>query len=115
MKSVEIELDGKVRKLKYSYEVIADMEEAMGGVSVLALLQQDKFGFHTARMFVMYGLRHEEKGMTKQRAGKMLGQYLEDGGDFGGVLDIITRAVAASGVFGKEALEALGNPEGAAE
>jgi hypothetical protein len=116
LNGVEIQLEGKARKLAYNYQTIADMEEAMNGQSVIAMIgNPDKLGLHAIRMFVMYGLRHEERAMTKQRAGAMLQKYFDDGGDYLELIDAITQALIKSGAFGKQDLEsaAEGNVTGA--
>ena len=116
LKGVEIQIDGKARKLAFNYMTVADLEEAMNGQSAIGLLSNpDKLGLHAIRMFVMFGLRHEDRTMTKQKASALLQKYFDDGGDFLTLTDAITKALLLSGAFGKQDLEALeeGNVTGA--
>ena len=105
-RGVEIELGGKPRVLRFGYNEIADLEEEAGcGITEL-LGNEKRVGLYTLRLLLAYGLRHEERGMTKQRAGMLLDEHLNGGGDMSAFSEKLMEAVMASGVLGNVEPEA---------
>ena len=88
---IDIEIGGRVRKLKYDYNAIADLEER-AGMGIGRLFDEDNIGLHTIRLIIWAGLRHEERGLTTDRVGKMIQEYIEGGGD---LEDLVGKAVEA--------------------
>lgn len=105
---VEIELGGKTRTLHYDANAICDLEERMGR-GIGAIMSEDTAGFYTIRALLWAGLKHEARGMTLERAGRMLNDYIIGGGDQAELGKAIQRALRESGLFGKAAEDDEGN------
>lgn len=67
---VEIELDGKVRKLRYTLNALAELEDRLE-IS-LAELSDAKMGMKQIRAFLWAGLIHENEGLTESEVGEMV-------------------------------------------
>lgn len=100
MKHVEFEVDGKVKRLRYDFNALADLEE-QAGAGVAKLFREDMIGFHTIRLLFWAGLRWEDHGLTMQRAGMIVKQLLEEGHTFEQLTDYVSRALMLSGLVGK--------------
>lgn len=100
--AVFIELGGKERKLRYD-NAAADMEELMGGKSLLYVLSNPiAAGFSAIRILLWGGLKHAEKGLTLQRVGLMMQEYLENGGSIEKLAEKLGDAVRKSKILGEE-------------
>ena len=101
--AVFIELGGKERKLRYDINAAADMEELMGGKSLLYVLSNPiAAGFSAIRILLWGGLKHAEKGLTLQRVGLMTQEYLENGGSIEKLAEKLGDAVRKSKILGEE-------------
>jgi len=101
--SVYIAIGGKERKLRYDINAAADMEELMGGKSLLYVLGNPMAaGFSAIRVLLWGGLKHAEKGLTLQRVGLMMQEYLETGGTLESLAVKIGEAVRKSKILGEE-------------
>ena len=110
--SVFITLGGKERRLKYDINAAAEMEELLGGRSLLFILGNPaSAGFSVMRTLLWGGLKHAEKGLTLQRVGLLMQEYMEAGGSFGELAGKIGEAIKASKIMG----ESLAGEEDAAE
>ena len=92
--------------LRFGYNEIADLEEAAGAGITELLGNEKRVGLNTLRLLLTYGLRHEERGMTKQRAGLLIEEYLAGGGDMAAFSEKLMEALTASGVLGNAEPEA---------
>jgi hypothetical protein len=102
MRGIEIELGGKVRLLRYDFNAIADIEEAaQTGIGVL--LGAERVGLHSMRLLLWGGLKHEERGLTVQRVGVMVGEYLQGGGKLEELGERLAEAINASGLGNSDA------------
>lgn len=100
---VYITIGGKERKLRYDINAAADMEELMGGKSLLYVLGNPMAaGFSAIRVLLWGGLKHAEKGLTLQRAGMMMQEYMEAGGRLETLAVKISDAVRQSKIMGEE-------------
>lgn len=100
---VYITLGGKERKLRYDINAAADMEELMGGKSLLYVLGNPmSAGFSAIRVLLWGGLKHAEKGLTLQRVGLMMQEYMEEGGSMETLAGKICDAVRKSKIMGEE-------------
>ena len=95
----EIEIDGKTKRLKYDFNSIADIEEK-SGAGIARLFSEDMVGLHTIRLLLWGGLRHEDRGLTIQRAGLMVDQLMAEGYTLEKLMEDIVEAVTKSGIFG---------------
>ena len=75
----EIELAGKNRRIKFDYNALADLEKEAGAGIAKLFTDEANIGFNTIRLLVWSGLKHEERGLTLNRAGLMIEQYIEEG------------------------------------
>ena len=99
---VYITLSGKERKLRYDINAAAEMEELMGGKSLLYVMSNPMAaGFAAIRILLWGGLKHAEKGLTLQRVGLMMQEYMEAGGSFGELAGKIGDAIKASKIMGE--------------
>lgn len=96
---VEIELDGKLRKLRFDFNAIADLEEYFNkGLQVI--LAQENIGFNTIRAFYWIGLKWQIHGLTLQTIGGYLQKELENGKDLTELVNPIVEALQRSGIIG---------------
>ena len=101
--AVFIEIGGKERKLRYDINAAADMEELMGGKSLLYVLSNPiAAGFSAIRILLWGGLKHAEKGLTLQRVGLMMQEYLENGGSIEKLAEKLGDAGRKSKILGEE-------------
>jgi hypothetical protein len=100
--SVFITLGGKERRLKYDINAAAEIEELLGGRSLLFILGNPaSAGFSVIRTLLWGGMKHAEKGLTLQRVGLFMQEYLENGGSLETISETIGEAVRRSGILGK--------------
>ena len=100
---VYITLGGKECKLRYDINAAADMEEVMGGKSLLYVLSNPMAaGFSAIRIHLWGGLKHAEKGLTLQRVGLLMQEYLESGGSIETLAAKIGDAVRKSKILGDD-------------
>ena len=106
---VFITLGGKERRLRYDINAAAEMEELMGGKSLLYVLGSPMAaGFSAIRVLLWGGLKHADKGLTLQRVGLLMQEYMEAGGNLAdrpsvvddelGDLQAVTRCEGGIGV-----------------
>ena len=100
---VFIEIGGKERRLRYDINAAADMEELMGGKSLLYVLSNPMAaGFSAIRILLWGGLKHAEKGLTLLRVGVMMQDYMESGGSIEKLAEKLGEAVRKSKILGEE-------------
>ena len=100
---VFITIGGKERKLRYDINAAADMEELMGGKSLLYVMSNPMAaGFSALRILLWGGLKHAEKRLTPQRVGLMMQEYMESGGSIETLALKIGEAVRKSKILGEE-------------
>lgn len=109
MTGVEIEIGGKSRKLRYDFNAIADIEKA-AGLGIGAMFDENRTGFNSIRLLVWGGLKWQERGLTVERTGQLVGDYLKDGGSLEELMGKVMDALRQSGVIGFQEVEE-GNPE----
>jgi hypothetical protein len=98
MYSQEFELDGKMKRLKYDFNALADAEE-VSGMGLFNMLSQDKIGFNTIRLLMWAGLKHEDRGITTERAGMIIKAMMGEGHDLDSIMNLILSALNKSGLF----------------
>ena len=99
---VFITLGGKERRLRYDINAAAEMEELMGGKSLLYVLGSPMAaGFSAIRVLLWGGLKHADKGLTLQRVGQMMQEYMEAGGNLGELAERIGEALKNSKIIGE--------------
>src|SRR3990172_6239048 len=97
-KSVPIEIDNKTRNLRYDMNAISDLEDRIK-TSIFSLLGSERIGFGSTRQLLWAGLRHEDKGLTLEKAGDILQRYIEAGASLASVNGSIMKALEIAGVW----------------
>lgn len=111
MNYVNIDLD-KPRHIRYDYNSVCDFEEK-SNKSIQELMTNDglKLGFSSLRNLLWAGLKWEENGLTVQRVGNMIQDFLKEGRSMEELGDAICKAFEVSGLFTKTDEKNL-KPEG---
>lgn len=98
MNYVTIELD-KPRRIRFDINALSDAEEALG--MGLGAVMQQQVGPRVLRALLWAGLKWEDKGLTLQRTGTLIQQYIENGGTLESLAEKLTEALVASGLVGR--------------
>ena len=93
--SVDITFD-KPRKIRFDLNALVEVE-AIAGKSLTALLGD--LSLTTLRDLTWAGLKHEDRRLTRERAGQLLQGYLEAGGTTEELITRLVDALEQSGVF----------------
>lgn len=111
---VFIKLGGKERRLRYDINAAVEMEELLGGKSLLYILTNPAAaGISAIRILLWGGLKHEERGLTPQRVGLMMQEYMESGGRLEELIARISEAIQKSKMLGDDTGGKMGeNSEG---
>jgi len=111
--SVPFGLFDRERRLRFDVNALCDIEDALGE-SVGTAFTDGKAGIKTLRTLLWAGLKWEDRTLTPQKVGDLLNAYLENGGTIDVVGDTVGRALATSGLIGKEKddTEEKGTPTG---
>jgi hypothetical protein len=73
---VEIELNGEVKRLRYTLNSLAILEEKLG--VKMSKLNDVEMGMREIRSFLWVGLIHEDKGLTEEEVGDWVDVDLMD-------------------------------------
>lgn len=87
------------RSLKYDINALADFEQLTG--MGFGQLMQQKAIFATARALLWAGLKHEQRTLTVEEVGNLLGQFVRNGGTIDEALGQAFKAAAEQGAFGE--------------
>ena len=104
MYSEEFEVGGKVKRLRYDFNAIADVEEA-AGMGIGKIFSEDIIGLHIIRLLVWAGLKHEDRGLTTQRAGLIIRDMINEGHSVESIMELVMRTLDKSGLFPHEEQE----------
>ncbi len=96
-----MDIGGKERRLRYTYNSICDVEER-AGLGIGGLFSKERVGFNTIRLLLWGALKADDKGLTVDRTGNLLGDYLEQDGDLEVLYDELMVAFEKSGFMGKQ-------------
>lgn len=75
-----VTIGGKNRVLRYDINAAIDMEKTLGESLLNVIGNPTKIGFRVILVLLWGGLKHAEKGLTEQRVGLWMQDYLESGG-----------------------------------
>jgi hypothetical protein len=84
-------INGKEYEIKYTINTLCDMSTQ--GFDVMNI-ERTVINMVTIRDLLMFGLRHENKKMTKNQAGDLMDEYIADGGTFNGLVEEIMYALS---------------------
>lgn len=88
-----IEIKGKEYEIRYPINTLCIMAD--DGIDVMNISDL-KVNIATIRDLFYYGLKHENKKITKNQAGELIDDYLAEGHVFGELMDIIMEALGKS-------------------
>jgi hypothetical protein len=88
----------KRRSLRFDLNALADFEQEVG--MGIAQLMQTKAIFATTRALLWAGLKHEDRGLTVDRMGDLIGQFIKQGGDLTTALQAAFQAAVEQGALG---------------
>ena len=109
MYSQEFEVGGKSKRLKYDFNAIADIEE-LSGMGMAKMFSEEMIGFNTIRLLIWAGLKHEDRGITTQRAGMIIKDMMEESYTLESIMTLIMESLVKSGIFPKDPVEKEENP-----
>lgn len=107
MNAVNLEIGDKAYRLRYDFNAIADIEQ-QAGAGVGELFSEGKVGFNTIRLLLWGGLKWEDKGLTLQRAGMIVNEWIQQGNEIEDLMEYVQEALEKSGLFGEKKNEAGG-------
>ena len=104
MYSKEFEVKGRTHRLRYDFNALADIEEA-SGMGIAKIFSADMIGLNTIRLLVWAGLKHEDHGITTQRAGLVIKDMMAEGHTFDTIMTLVLAALDKSGIFPEGAVK----------
>lgn len=105
-----IEIDGTTYSVRFTFNLMAELEERLGfGASQLFMRDMS---FAGARLLLFYGLRTKHKSITLDRAGELVGAYCEKGGKLADLIQFLFDTMKHCGVVAEDKPE---KPEGEGE
>lgn len=81
MKTYTFSVNNQEYILKYNFNSICELEDK-AGAGINSLFSQDKAGLNMIRLVIWAGLKWKDPGITPQRVGFMLQQFIDEDGDF---------------------------------
>ena len=96
----EIEIDGKLRRITFSYNAVADAEKE-ADMGFASMMSENRIGFHVLRILLWAGMKAHEPGLTVQRTGMLIDSYLGNDGTLDKLMETIMKAVQESKMFAK--------------
>ena len=99
MRATNIEIGGKNKRLRYDFNAVADIE-VKSGKGLESLFSEQNIGLNSIRLLLWGGLKWEDPGLTIQRTGQMIQQFIEDGNELEDLMPYIEEAIDKSGLFG---------------
>jgi hypothetical protein len=101
---VEVELDGKMKLVKFDFNSVSEIEEYFGK-GIMAIFREEHVGFNTIRILYHFGLKWKYRNVTPQVVGNWLQERIENGADFKDLMEPVMKALQLSGVMGKPSQE----------
>lgn len=103
------------RSLRYNINALADFEQETG--MGFGQLMSTRAIFATARALLWAGLKHEDRTLTVDKVGDLLGQYVQAGGAIDVALSSAFEAAKEQGAFGDQSknTEASSDPNAPAQ
>jgi hypothetical protein len=86
------------RNLRFDLNSLADFEQEVG--MGFAQLMSTRAIFATARALLWAGLKHEQRGLTVEDVGDLLGRFMQEGGDLTNALQAAFQAAVEQGALG---------------
>ena len=86
-------VNGREYEIKFTINTLCDM--ATQGFDVMNM-ERTVINMVTIRDLLMFGLRHEQKKITKNQTGDLIDEYIASGGTFNALVDEIMTALGKS-------------------
>ena len=99
--TVESQMPGAVikkRTLRFDINALADFEQESG--MGFGQMMSTRAVFATARALLWAGLKHEDRALTIEKVGTLLGKYIQGGGAIDIALTAAFEAAKEQGAFG---------------
>lgn len=77
---MDVTIGGKQYVLKYDFNAVADIEEK-GQIGIAEMLSEKRIGFNAIRLMFWGGMKWLNSGFTITKAGEMVSQFIQEGGD----------------------------------
>jgi hypothetical protein len=92
---------GETRKraLRYDLNALADFEQEVG--MGFAQLMQMKAAFATVRAITWCGVKWQDRTLTVEKAGDLIGEYVREGGDINEILTKCIETAVNQGALGR--------------
>jgi hypothetical protein len=102
---------GHARKrfLKFDINALADFEQETG--MGFGQLMSTKAVFATTRAMLWAGMKHEDRGLSVEEVGRLLGIYVKEGGTIDVALKAAFESAAEQGALGKEISDRMADGE----
>lgn len=97
-------VDGKQKALRLDFNAIADLE-ALLGMGIGSLVNEENVGFNIIRGFYWAGLKWKERGLTVEQAGNFIQNEINGGRSFEDLMVPVTEAMIASGIIDRAEVE----------
>lgn len=102
---VYVEIDGDQKPFKLDLNAVADLEEILGK-GIGAIFEEENVGFRTIRALYWAGLKWKDRGLTLERAGRIVQKMItDDGVDFKDLMVPVQEALIASGLVKKKDID----------
>lgn len=101
------------RHLRFDINALADFEQETG--MGFGQLMATRAVFATARALLWAGLKHEDKALTVEKVGTLLGKFVQAGGGIDQALTAAFEAAQEQGAFGDNKTEKPVDPNAPAQ
>lgn len=91
MNETVLRIKGQDYKLVYNINTLCTMTQ--GGIDILNM-QDAKIDLIFLRSLFYYGLKEENKRITENQAGLLMGEYLQEGNSFSDFMQLVLAAIA---------------------
>ena len=96
--------DGEQKVMKLDFNAIADLE-ALLGMGIGSLVNDENVGFNIIRGFYWAGLKFRDRGLTVEQAGNFIQSEIAGGKSFEDLMVPVTEALIASGIIDRADVE----------
>ncbi len=97
---VEVELGGSIRRLRFDFNAIIDLEEYFGK-GIGAIMSEEQVGFRVMRALYWAGLKSYNRRVNIEQVGIWLQEEIENGKALDELFEPVTKALQASGLLGE--------------
>lgn len=100
-RSVDINMGGKDRKLKFTIGALEQLEASLPGHNVAELMTRNNWSVGELITTTWVGLKYYDKKLTRDEAKGMVGEYLAET-EQGDLWSRLVAALGLSGLFGRD-------------